>query len=299
MMSNPTWQRDDSADQTIEDNWLFRLRRERFVSRLTGRGHDFYVIRLADAVHVIALTPDRRLVLVRQFRAGSGRDSLETPGGLVDPGEDVFTAGARELLEETGYAGDPPVLLGSTYSNPSLLTSRLATVLIANCRAVAEPKLDATEEVAIELIAARRLPELIRNGQIDHALVVQGLLLWLVGEVPDGPLSLARSDLRGRRPKQYTILSGMILVAGFGLGFGLIANFGFGGVLLLAVGFALPASFLLTRFVLDPAPRSILLRQFFWTPRRASLRLLASLGLGLVVFCALAILTRVVGLWIP
>jgi len=109
--AQPSWVRTAGGthDQLLEENWLFRLRKERFESRHTGKVHDYYVLDLADAVHVVALTPDGEVLLVRQFRAGSGRDSLEIPGGLVDPGEDPCTAGARELLEETGYAGDPPV----------------------------------------------------------------------------------------------------------------------------------------------------------------------------------------------
>jgi 8-oxo-dGTP pyrophosphatase MutT (NUDIX family) len=176
-----SWSRvpDSAADVTIEENWLFRLRRERFRSRRSGKAHDFFVMHLADAVHVIAETPDRRLVLVRQFRAGSGRDSLEPPGGLLEPGEDPRAAGARELLEETGYAGDPAVLVGSAWSNPSITTSRINTVYIANARKVSEPKPEANEEVTIELVPARAIPRLIRQGKIDHALAVLGLLWWM------------------------------------------------------------------------------------------------------------------------
>ena len=121
----PSWVREDADDRTLEENWLFRLRRERYRSRTSGHAHDFYVIHLADAVHVVAITPERQVVLVRQFRAGSGRDSLETPGGLLEPGEDPLVAGPRELREETGYAGDPPVFLGTVWSNPSLIEPRL------------------------------------------------------------------------------------------------------------------------------------------------------------------------------
>src|ERR1700733_13303401 len=108
-MTELSWQPEPESDRTIEENWLFRLRRERHRSRKTGLAHDFYVLHLGDAVSVVATTPDRRLILVRQFRAGSGRDSLETPGGLLNPGEDPLTAGARELLEETGYARRAPI----------------------------------------------------------------------------------------------------------------------------------------------------------------------------------------------
>ena len=80
--AQPSWTRTAGGthDQLLEENWLFRLRKERFESRHTGQVHDYYVLDLADAVHVVALTPDGEVLLVRQFRAGSGRDSLEIPG---------------------------------------------------------------------------------------------------------------------------------------------------------------------------------------------------------------------------
>ncbi len=179
-MSDPSWLREPENDRTIEENWLFRLRRERFRSRLTGKAHDYYVMHLADAVNVIALTPDRRVVLVRQFRAGSNADSLETPGGLLEPGEAPALAGARELLEETGYAGEPAIVLGSWWANPSILSSRITTILITGASRMLDPKLDENEELSVELMPVDAIPEAIQRGKIDHALAVGGLLLWLL-----------------------------------------------------------------------------------------------------------------------
>jgi 8-oxo-dGTP pyrophosphatase MutT (NUDIX family) len=178
ILAEPSWVRDGATDHTLEENWLFRLRRERYRSRASGKAHDFFVIHLADAVNVIALTPERNVVLVRQFRAGSGHDSLETPGGLLEPGEDPLAAGARELLEETGYAGDPAVLVGTVWANPSILTSRSTTIAIANARPAAEPKLDHGEEVHVELVPEAEILPMILDGRIDHALPVAGLLWW-------------------------------------------------------------------------------------------------------------------------
>ncbi len=193
-MTEPSWIRDGESDRTLEENWLFRLRSERYRSRATGRSHEFFVLHLADAVHVVALTTDRQLILVRQFRAGSGRDSLETPGGLLEPGEHVSEAAARELLEETGFAGDPPLVLGAMWSNPSLLSSKTTTVVVTDARRVAGTRLDPGEEVEVVLAPAREIPAMIRRGEIDHALVVAGLLWWLADERPDSepaPSSLA------------------------------------------------------------------------------------------------------------
>ncbi len=176
-----SWESDPrgALDQTLVENWLLRLRRERFRSRQTGKSHDFFVAYLADGVHSIATTPDGHLVMVRQFRAGSRRDSLETPGGLLEPGEDPCVAGARELLEETGYAGDPATLLGTLWPNPALLSMRISTIAIGNARRVADPKPDQSEELAIELVPVQAIPELIKSGGIDHAVCVAGLLWWL------------------------------------------------------------------------------------------------------------------------
>ena len=145
-----------------------------------ARPMTIYVTHLANGVHAIALTSDQQVVMVRQFRAGSRRDSLETPGGLLDPGEDPCAAGARELLEETGYAGDPPELLGTIWPIPALLSMRISTVVIRNARLVAEPHLDQTEEVALELVPVEDIPALIKSGQIDHGVCVAGLLWWLM-----------------------------------------------------------------------------------------------------------------------
>jgi 8-oxo-dGTP pyrophosphatase MutT (NUDIX family) len=181
-MAEPTWLPEPDADQTLHANWLFRLRRERFRSRASGRAHDFFVMELADCVNVIAVTPDQEVVLVRQFRAGSRADSLETPGGLVEPGEDPLVAGPRELREETGYAGGPPRRIGTVWSNPSILTSRATTILVPEARRVVEPRPDESEELTIERAPVRDIPAMIGDGRISHSLVVAGLLWWLAGE---------------------------------------------------------------------------------------------------------------------
>jgi 8-oxo-dGTP pyrophosphatase MutT (NUDIX family) len=176
----PSWVPDDAADdQILAETWLFRLRRQRFRSTRTGLAHDFFVTELADGVHTIAVTPDDQVVLVSQFRAGARRDSLETPGGLLEPGEDPCEAGARELLEETGYAGDPPESLGVLRPNPALLTMAISTVVIRNARRVADPRPDVGEELSIVLAPSNEIPAMIRDGRIDHAVCVAGLLLWL------------------------------------------------------------------------------------------------------------------------
>ncbi len=183
----PSWSYEPGYDQALLETWLFKLRKERYISRLSSKQHDFFVAEIADAVHVIATDSENRVLLVRQFRVGSRTDSLETPGGLIDPGEDPLVAAARELVEETGYRGENPRLIGAFWSLPSLGTSRIWTVVIENVVKVAEPHGDPTEELQLEWQSPVEIPRLITLGDIHHGCVITGLMVWLMGmELPKG-----------------------------------------------------------------------------------------------------------------
>jgi hypothetical protein len=43
---------------------------------------------------------------------------------------------------------------------------------------VAEIRNEGAEETRVELVAVARIPELVRRGDIDHALVLAGLYQW-------------------------------------------------------------------------------------------------------------------------
>lgn len=135
------------------------------------------ILKCPDWVNVIALTPGQEVVLIEQYRHGIDRVTLEIPGGMVDEGEGPVEAAVRELLEETGHAGGEPRILGVTTPNPAFQDNRLTTVLVPDCRLVAEPEGDAHEEIAVRLTPLADIPRLLREGEIHHALVVAAFAL--------------------------------------------------------------------------------------------------------------------------
>lgn len=157
---------------------VFDVHRIRARSPRTGRDHEFFGIDAVDWVNIIPLTSEGEVVMVRQFRHGAGRLTLETPGGMVDPGESPAEAAARELLEETGYRAEAVVPLGGVNPNPALFGNRLHAFLGRGARRVGEIRGGTTEETAVELVPQRDLRRLVLDGEVDHALVVAALSLF-------------------------------------------------------------------------------------------------------------------------
>jgi 8-oxo-dGTP pyrophosphatase MutT (NUDIX family) len=59
----------------------------------------------------IVRNPDGDVLLLRRSSTDTNRPGeWDYPGGNVDPGEDIFQAGAREIFEEAGLAIDPAAL---------------------------------------------------------------------------------------------------------------------------------------------------------------------------------------------
>jgi len=159
----------------VYDTAWFSLREDRMISPRTGLEAPYYVLEVADWVNVVALTPERDLVLVRQYRFGREIFSLEVPGGVIERGEDPAGAAARELLEETGYRGERVVSLGWVEPNPALQNNRCFTFVIEDCRKVAAPDLDEGEDVTVELLALDDLPGAIARGELRHSMALAAL----------------------------------------------------------------------------------------------------------------------------
>lgn len=143
-----------------------------------NRARDFTVIRAPDWVNVVALTSDRHLVLVRQFRFGIDEFSLEVPGGVIEAGEDPVAAGLRELAEETGYTGTSARLLGRVHPNPAIQANHCHLVLVENARRTHELKWDVDEEIHVQTRPVDEVYRLARSGGITHSLVLNALFLF-------------------------------------------------------------------------------------------------------------------------
>ena len=161
------------ASELIGGYSVFRLRRDRNHSDASDRSGDFYVLEAPTWINIIPVTRAGKVVLIRQYRHGRREITLEIPGGMSDP-EDASPAAAarRELREETGYDCEELVELGRLTPNPAIQDNHIYTYLARDAYRVGDQELHGMEEIDFELVDLERIPELIRSGQIDHALVV-------------------------------------------------------------------------------------------------------------------------------
>jgi ADP-ribose pyrophosphatase len=165
---------------------IFDTRTDRVISPRTQKEHDVYIVSGSSWVNVLAITAKSEIVLVQQYRHGTREIHWEIPGGVIDSGESPAQAATRELLEETGFQGDAPLLLGKVHPNPAYQENTCYTLLIQNVELVATPQMDSMEDILVKLIPEKDFSQMIESGAITHSLVVVADLwrrLWRTGTI--------------------------------------------------------------------------------------------------------------------
>lgn len=130
-----------------------------------GTMKDVAIASQPPGVAVLALTPEGRAVLVRQFRPGPGRVMLDLPSGFVDDGEDAVTAGLRELREETGFEAEEARHVGRT--SPDAYGTEIRNVVVATgCRRTTGQDNDPDEDTDPLVVDLDELRRLLRDDRL-------------------------------------------------------------------------------------------------------------------------------------
>jgi len=159
--------------ELLNDFGIVQIYKKQARSPRTGDVRDILSIDFPDWVLVLALTPEKEVVMVRQYRHGTEQTHLELPGGLVDPSDSSpALAAERELLEETGYQSAEFALIGECYPQPAVLSNKCFFYFAKDAENVQEPEFDKGEDIEILKVPVEEIPSKVENNEINHGMVL-------------------------------------------------------------------------------------------------------------------------------
>ncbi len=169
--NNLLWK--EQSKKTLLNTRVFDITETTSVSPEGKIGH-FIVAEAPEWVIVIPeLIVDDKLnfLMVKQYRHGSRKLSIEFPGGVVDPGETAESAAHRELLEETGFKSLNLTELAVLSPNPAIMGNHLHVFCAKNLTDTKKRNLDDDEFLNFMIKSEDEVTKKMGTGPYAHALM--------------------------------------------------------------------------------------------------------------------------------
>ena len=139
---------------------------------------DFVSHRMGAAC-VLAVKPDGKILMVRQYRNALERETLEVPAGKRDSlTEDTSICAARELEEETGYRAGKLEKLLSLKSTVAFCDEMIDVYLATDIEKIGEQNLDESEDIDIEAWDLNYLMKMCCDGTLQDAKTVAAIMAY-------------------------------------------------------------------------------------------------------------------------
>jgi ADP-ribose pyrophosphatase len=129
---------------------------------------DYFFAPLGDVVMVLALTPAKEVVIVRQYKHGLGEILLELPGGMRQNGKSLIQSALNELEEEAAIKANESQLisLGQIANNPTKTRQITYGYILFNAEFNSVQKQDVTENIEILTMPAPQVLQYVKEGKI-------------------------------------------------------------------------------------------------------------------------------------
>lgn len=141
---------------------------------------EYYVLEYPNWVNIIAITRDRKFILVKQYRPGIEKTCLELCAGVCEK-EDAspLVSAQRELMEETGYGGGTWSEFMCVAPNASAANNYSYCFIAENVEKLGDQALDESEELTVHLLSFEELKELLESGNIVQATMAAPLWKYM------------------------------------------------------------------------------------------------------------------------
>ena len=170
--------------KTLSRDYVYRgkvinLRRDTL--RIKDKDAVWEVVESPNAVTVIPILPDHRVVLIKQYRYVIDTELIELPAGTLEKGESPEMAAVRELQEETGYTAKEVIKLAEFYTIPGLGTE-LMHLYIAKGLTRGRTSFDEHEKITPIIMDKSQIISAIKCGRIQDGKTLVGLMFYLFGQ---------------------------------------------------------------------------------------------------------------------
>lgn len=156
-----------------ENAWL-RLREDQVI-RPDGKEGIYSVIDTRVATGVVALTPEREVYLIGQFRYPTNVYSWEIVEGGADPHETPINAAKRELQEEAGLIASNWRQLGGEVHLSNCISSEVAVFFVAEDLRETDKSPEETEVLEVKKVPLAEALRMVDAGEVQDAMSIIGL----------------------------------------------------------------------------------------------------------------------------
>ncbi|MBP5789053.1 MAG: NUDIX hydrolase [Neisseriaceae bacterium] len=171
------------SSQQIFDGKVVRLFFDE-VALPNGKTATREVVRHNGAVAVLAVTPDDKIVLVKQFRYPCNRVLLEIPAGKLDiAGENPEQCAVRELAEETPYTCETVDLIYQFYTSAGFSDEKLYLYQAHGLQRNSTLKPDEDEYLELVELNKTQANEALQNGEITDVKTIIAVQYWLLKDI--------------------------------------------------------------------------------------------------------------------
>ena len=137
---------------------------------------DYFIAKSLDAAMVVAITPEKELIMVRQWRQGIKEITLELPAGQNDGRLPVDSA-RSELHEETGATTTILSPLGIVAITPPKSSQRMHGYFCYTDEIIKEQSLDPNENIEVVKVPLKEIDSLLVAGEISSANTIAFIAL--------------------------------------------------------------------------------------------------------------------------
>ena len=172
----------ETEAKLIKDCTIFDLYASKRVSR-NGQSGTFHLLKSRDWVNIVPVLVDNRgeerFLMVKQYRHGADKLTVEFPAGLVEKDEHPEKAAGRELLEETGFKAGSLQLIGEISPNPAFMSNCCYTYLARDLKRIDDQSLDELEHLEVLKVPVHEVSSKIGRGCYINSMTLIALYWYL------------------------------------------------------------------------------------------------------------------------